>query len=209
MADSYPPVPPPVPSAQSPTSGLAITSLVLGILSVTAAGCVTGLPAVICGHMARGEISRSNNSIQGAGIALAGLILGYLSMVITVVVLVLVFVIGFAAVKAEDEASNMSREVKAQATMGGIKSSLALYKTSAGAYPTTAQGLKALVERPVVEPVPKDWEKTLDEVTADPWGNAFFYESPGRKNPDNYDIFSSGPDGEPETGDDVWPSKAS
>jgi hypothetical protein len=62
------------------TSGLAITSMVLGISSF--ACLVTGLPAVICGHMARANIKRSMGRQTGDGFALAGLITGYLGTAI-------------------------------------------------------------------------------------------------------------------------------
>src|SRR4051812_38581665 len=62
------------PAEPIPTSGLAIASLVCGILWIGA------LPAVICGHIARSQIKKSGGRLQGSGIALAGLILGYLGM---------------------------------------------------------------------------------------------------------------------------------
>lgn len=61
-------------------NGLAITSLVLGILSFVCLGCVAGIPAVICGHMALGQINRSGGLEGGKGLAMAGLILGYINI---------------------------------------------------------------------------------------------------------------------------------
>ncbi len=65
---------------QKTTSGLAITSLVCGILGFFCLG-ITSIVAVITGHMARSKIKRSMSSIGGEGLALAGLILGYLGVV--------------------------------------------------------------------------------------------------------------------------------
>lgn len=65
---------PPAPAQK--TSGLAIASLVLGILSFFSMG-ITSLPAVICGHMSRSRIKKSPERLSGSGIALAGLITGY------------------------------------------------------------------------------------------------------------------------------------
>jgi hypothetical protein len=62
-----------------PTSGMAITSLVLG-LSTLFFCLLTGIPAIIFGHIARGEIRRSRGQVSGDGIALAGLVLGYTSV---------------------------------------------------------------------------------------------------------------------------------
>lgn len=79
----YPPV--------SPTSGLAIASLVCGILGVVAmcayVGGLFGLPAVICGHLALGRIRQSAFDplpLQGRGMAIAGLITGYIAMALQV-----------------------------------------------------------------------------------------------------------------------------
>lgn len=69
-----------------PTNGLATAALVLGLVSL--AFCVTGIPAVICGHMARGQIRASNGTQGGDGMALAGLILGYVVTGIYVVFIV-------------------------------------------------------------------------------------------------------------------------
>lgn len=69
-----------------PTSGMAIASLVVSLLGI-------GLVAVILGHLALNEIKKSNGYIQGRGLAIAGLIIGYLQIAAGVAVL-LFFVIG-------------------------------------------------------------------------------------------------------------------
>ena len=63
--------------------GLAITSLVLGLLSLVCFGPLAGIPAVICGHLARGRARRLPGQYGGAGLALAGLIMGYVGVVVT------------------------------------------------------------------------------------------------------------------------------
>ena len=65
------------------TSAQAIWSLVLGILSFLCFGLFTGIPAVICGHVARSNIRKSQGALTGGGMALAGLILGYIGIVVT------------------------------------------------------------------------------------------------------------------------------
>jgi type II secretory pathway pseudopilin PulG len=73
---------PQLPSGVVPqTSGLAITSMVLGICSFLSCG-ITGIPAIICGHIARANIKRSQGQQTGDGFALAGLITGYLGTLI-------------------------------------------------------------------------------------------------------------------------------
>jgi len=81
---SYAPstVPLPYAPAQS-TSGLAIASLVLGILSfVTCMGPLLGIPGVICGHLAKGQIRKGEGNLQGDGMATWGLVLSYLGILL-------------------------------------------------------------------------------------------------------------------------------
>lgn len=78
-----PPLHPPAP-AYRPTSGLAVVSLVLGILSYVFLPLLGALLAILTGHFARAEIRRNAAHIEGAGIALGGLILGYLNLLLMV-----------------------------------------------------------------------------------------------------------------------------
>jgi len=64
------------------TDGKAVGSLVLGILSLTCASLFTGIPAIILGHLAHSNIRKSNGRLTGQGMAIAGLIMGYVSVVI-------------------------------------------------------------------------------------------------------------------------------
>ena len=95
-------LPPPVPSAPPPvqampsptTSTLAVVSLVSGIVSWILMPFVAGVIAIICGHMARGDIKRSNGALEGDGLAVAGLVLGWINVilcVLTVAAIVLFF----------------------------------------------------------------------------------------------------------------------
>jgi hypothetical protein len=90
-----PVVPKPIAPLRAPTSGLALTSVILGASSLFF--CIlTGIPAICFGHVARSEIRRSYGKLSGDGMAIAGLVLGYLSVAMTV--LVGVFVMFFAGV---------------------------------------------------------------------------------------------------------------
>ncbi|MDB4354228.1 GYF domain-containing protein [Akkermansiaceae bacterium] len=77
-----------------PNSGLAIASLVLGILAILSScmyvGILFGIPAVICGHMAMKRFANPENQIQGKGMAIAGLVCGYLGSLISLVIIGLV-----------------------------------------------------------------------------------------------------------------------
>ena len=92
--------------------------------------------------------------------------------------------------------------------INSLKTNLVMYNMKAGNFPSTEQGIKALVTRPDGEPRPLSWSKIIDEVPNDPWGHPFYYERPGKKHPDSFDIYSAGKDGKPGTEDDVWPNQS-
>lgn len=75
-------VPPPVP--QSKTSALAVWSLVLGILSLMCFSIFAAIPGVICGHKAIGGIEKSGGTLSGRGLAIAGLVTGYIGIAMAV-----------------------------------------------------------------------------------------------------------------------------
>jgi hypothetical protein len=82
---AYPPQAQPYPGQFQPqTDGKATASLILGILSILCFGLLTGLPAIILGHISRGNIEQSRGRLSGGGMALTGLILGYVSIVFTI-----------------------------------------------------------------------------------------------------------------------------
>jgi len=89
----------PMPKRETP--GIAIGSLVCGILSWVCAGPLAAIPAVITGHMALGRIKRSAGALGGRGLAIAGLILGYTSIVVMTVLLVLFFTLLVPLIKEE------------------------------------------------------------------------------------------------------------
>ncbi len=86
-----------------------------------------------------------------------------------------------------------ARRVKAQTEIASIQSALKLFKIDTGNYPTTSQGLQALVNNPGIKNYSS--EGYLDQVPTDPWGNPYVYLSPGVHNKD-YDLESYGKDGE-------------
>jgi general secretion pathway protein G len=91
-----------------------------------------------------------------------------------------------------------ARIIKAKNDMKAIESALKLYKLDNGFYPTTEQGLEALIKKPETEPVPQNWKSGgyLDSNSApvDPWGHPYIYRSPGEDGRD-YEIISYGADG--------------
>jgi len=92
-----------------------------------------------------------------------------------------------------------ARQVQARVQIQSIETALKLYKLDNGYYPTTDQGLQALVEAPTVGQLPRAWRDggylEKGKVPKDPWGNEYVYLSPGVQ--DDYDLSSYGADGEP------------
>jgi Domain of unknown function (DUF4190) len=82
MADEITPPPPPLPQLVARTAPTAIWSLILAVLSFTCGWLFTAIPAVICAHVARSKIRKSGGALRGKGIATAGLILGYIALVL-------------------------------------------------------------------------------------------------------------------------------
>ena len=95
--------PPPLPTGQAAgqQNGLAITSFVLGLLSLVCFGFLAGIPAIVCGHLARGRARRLPAVYGRAGLALAGLIMGYVSLLVTLVILPAMLLPALAQAKAK------------------------------------------------------------------------------------------------------------
>ena len=87
-----------------------------------------------------------------------------------------------------------ARVTAARTDVGNLMQALKLYKLDNQRYPTSAQGLQALVIKPVTEPVPGNWKPYLEKLPADPWGRAYLYMNPGLKA--EVDVLSFGADGQ-------------
>jgi len=116
---------------EAPKEGKATASMVLGILSLLCFGVLAGIPAIILGHMSRSNIRKSMGRLQGGGMALAGLIMGYISVAYTAVIVIIVAAIAIPnllqARKSANEASARSElrmvnnaEVRYQANYANV-----------------------------------------------------------------------------------------
>lgn len=92
---------------------------------------------------------------------------------------------------------------KAVSDINALETSLSMYKMDNYNYPTTEQGMEALVEETDVEPLPRRFPEGgyVKRLPNDPWGNEYQLLNPGENG--NIDIFSMGPDGEAGTEDDI------
>lgn len=92
---------------------------------------------------------------------------------------------------------------KAVSDVTALETSLSLYKLDNYKYPSTEQGLEALVTQTDIEPLPRRFPDGgyLKRLPQDPWGNEYQLLNPGEQG--KIDIFSMGPDGEAGTEDDI------
>lgn len=119
---------------------------------------------------------------------------GFSLIELLVVLVILGLLMGIVAPQFIGEADT-ARTRTVFADFDRIKSALQIYKLDNYVYPTTEQGLQALVERPTLEPVPRKWKAGgyVERIPTDPWGNPYLYLSPGEHGP--FDIYSLGADG--------------
>ena len=115
-------------------------------------------------------------------------------MVVVIIIAILAAVVmpKFAG-RTED-----ARISSAQSQLSIFQTTLSAYNLDTGVYPSTAQGLKALVVKPTTPPVPVNWKGSYlssKKVPLDPWKNAYIYKCPGTHNPESYDLSSNGPSG--------------
>ena len=95
------------------------------------------------------------------------------------------------------------RKIAEADVKGNLSVALKLYEVDNGRYPTTEQGLNALLAKPPAPPLPRNWKGPyLEQEPLDPWQKPYVYRYPGTHPPKDYDLFSLGPDGV-ESEDDV------
>jgi general secretion pathway protein G len=92
-----------------------------------------------------------------------------------------------------------ARRLKARMDIASLETALKMYKLDNGVYPSTEQGLQALIEAPTIGQLPRKWRKggylEKGRVPMDPWENEFIYLSPGLHG--DFDLIAYGNDGEP------------
>ena len=114
-------------------------------------------------------------------------------MVVVVILSILALVIVPRVIDRPDQA----RAARAQSDIAAISSAVNLYRLDNFRYPSTEQGLQALVSRPTSEPAAPNWAENgyMDRVPVDPWGRPYQYLAPGVHG--DFDVFSYGADAMP------------
>ncbi|GAA5784986.1 type II secretion system major pseudopilin GspG [Chitiniphilus shinanonensis] len=112
------------------------------------------------------------------------------------VVITILAILGALVVPKIMDRPNEARVVAAQQDIRTLIQALKLYKLDNGRYPSTEQGLRALIEKPSAAPVPNNWKNGgyLEKLPKDPWGGDYLYLNPGLKG--EIDVMSYGADGQ-------------
>jgi len=127
---------------------------------------------------------------------------GY-TLIELMLVLVILAVLAMVVVPKFTGKSQQARITAARTGIANIKTCLASFEVDCSRYPTTAEGLRALIEQPANA---TNWGPNAyleGGLPRDPWGNFFAYKFPGDHNPTGYDLYSFGPDGQEGGGDDI------
>jgi general secretion pathway protein G len=123
---------------------------------------------------------------------------GFTLLEILIVITILGILASLIAVKLMDRPGE-ARQLKAQMDIQSLETALKLYKMDNAFYPSTDQGLLALVEKPALGKIPSKWREDgyLEKgvLPKDPWDRDYLYLSPGVHNKD-FDLWSYGADGE-------------
>jgi len=113
------------------------------------------------------------------------------------VVVVIIGILASVVVPRIMDNPDKARTAKAKNDLRVLESALDIYRLDNYAYPTTDQGLEALVSKPTSSPEPPNWKEGgyIKKLNSDPWGNEYLYLSPGENG--EIDIYSLGADGAP------------
>jgi len=122
--------------------------------------------------------------------------------------MIVVIIIAALSAMVVPRLSNRSEQAKVTVAEADINSNiglaLKLYKLDNGRYPTTSQGLKALLSKPSSSPAPNNWNGPyLETEPLDPWKIEYAYKKPGAHNASSYDLYSFGADGVDGNEDDI------
>ena len=123
------------------------------------------------------------------------------TLVELLLVLVILAVLAAVVVPKFTKRSEQARITAAITDIANLGSQLDQFEVDTGRYPTSDEGLKALVEQPSNV---KNWKGPyIKKMVNDPWGNPYIYKAPGTHNSSSYDLYSYGPDGQEGGGDDL------
>jgi general secretion pathway protein G len=130
---------------------------------------------------------------------------GFTLLEILLVVVIIGMLVSIAAVRLSGQSAK-AKIVAAQRQIDAYKTALGVYELDNGFFPSTEQGLQALITQPTTPPAPMNWKGPyLDPpvLRKDPWGRDYVYKFPGQKIPVGYDLYSPGMNGVEGDDDDI------
>jgi len=129
---------------------------------------------------------------------------GFTLIELMIVVVIIAALAAMVVPRLSGRTDQAKRTVAKSDISSNISMALKLYELDNGVFPSTEQGLAALVTAPSSAPVPNNWNGPyLESMPEDPWGYPYKYKSPGTRNKATYDLYSVGKDGQESTEDDI------
>ena len=129
---------------------------------------------------------------------------GFTLIELMIVVVIIVALASMVVPRLSGRTEQAKKAVAKADVSSNISMALKLYELDNGNFPTTEQGLDALITAPSSAPVPTNWNGPyLENIPLDPWGNPYKYKCPGTTNKTTYDLCSIGKDASENTDDDV------
>ena len=148
--------------------------------------------SVNCGVKTAGDANRKSKRRSG------------FTLIELMLVLVILATLAAIVVPKLTGQSKRAKVIATQTQIADFGTALDAFEIGVSRYPTSVEGLRALVERPTSEA--DEWQGpylSRNAIPLDPWRNEYQYRCPGQYNPDGYDLYSYGPDGKLGGEDDI------
>ena len=126
---------------------------------------------------------------------------GGFTLIELLLVLVILSILAAVVIPKFTNKSESARIAAAKTDIANMETAIDSFEVEAGRFPTTEEGLGALVNAP--QSVKKWGGPYIKQVKSDPWGNPYVYRDPGQYNTSGFDLVSYGPDGREGGGDDI------